>query len=114
MLVAPAIGGTARIVVPAASYTDFVITADWSPDGRQIALVRNDSLLVVDVDGPSRRYIGTGGGVGLHSCRWAPQGGLIACVLGNTFFVIVGGQLANLFTPSELVPTVGVRGSRSG
>ena len=114
VLVAPAIGGTARIVVPAASYTDFVITADWSPDGRQIALVRNDSLLVVDVDGPSRRYIGTGGGVGLHSCRWAPQGGLIACVLGNTFFVIVGGQLANLFTPSELVPTVGVRGSRSG
>ncbi len=107
LLVAPAIGGSARIVVPAASYTDYVMTADWSPDGRQVALVRNDSLLVVDVDGPARRSIGTGGGAGLqssglHSCRWAPRGGLIACVQGNPDFVTVGGEFANQ-SPSAIV-----------
>ena len=84
---APAHGGAPRQEVASRPGT-IVTSATWSPDGREIAYVRGDSLLARAVGSGSVRLIATG--ADLHSCRWAPDGARLACVSGNSFHVTVG------------------------
>jgi Tol biopolymer transport system component len=79
--VAPALGGALRPVV-APSAEGPVRTADWSPDNREIAFVRSESLLVQPLDGKPARFVGTS--EDLSDCRWSPGGRMIACVSGNS------------------------------
>ncbi|HET7459583.1 MAG TPA: protein kinase [Gemmatimonadaceae bacterium] len=103
---APAAGGGApRLEVPA-RHGVIVTSATWSPDGREIAYVRGDSLLA-RASGTGRvRLITTG--PDLHSCSWSPDGGRIACVAGNSFYVTVGsmrgaGPMFGNSAPSRIV-----------
>jgi serine/threonine-protein kinase len=90
--VAPALGGSSRPIVPP-SVNRSVASAAWSPDGREIAFVRADSLLVTDVVGRQIRLVATS--PSLHSCAWSPGGKWIACVQG-------AGSFANL-APNAVV-----------
>ena len=94
--VAPALGGPARNIVPRNSLSS-VSTASWSPDGRQIVFARMDSVLVANAGGQSARLLFKSGDPleGVHSCRWAPSGSLIACVAGNRRSRQPGGMFGN-------------------
>jgi Tol biopolymer transport system component len=84
-----ALGGPGRLVVPdtpdphvdpwAASGP--LMPAGWSPDSRQLAFARGDSLFVRDLDGGVPRLLAHGGE--MHSFAWSPDGRWIACVRGN-------------------------------
>ena len=107
VLIAPALGGSARALIPGRPETP-VTSADWSPDGRQVLYVRGDSLFVRAVDGEPERLIHVNNGEWLHSCAWSPTGRVIACVSGNYDFIRVGRRFGNL-APSQvlLVPAAG-------
>ncbi len=107
LLLAPALGGSARRLVPGRAEQP-VTTADWSPDGRQFLFVRGDSLFVSDIDDGLPKLIHAIGGEWLHSCDWSPNGLLIACVRGNHDFTRVGRRFGNL-APSQvfLIPVRG-------
>jgi Tol biopolymer transport system component len=82
--VIPALGGAPRLLVPA-RVSDWVEAA-WSPDGRSILYVADDSIFT--------RPLESGAAHGLarlaeaHSCVWSPDGRWIACVSGNRTFVL--------------------------
>ena len=108
---APAFGGPAREEVASRPGT-IIRSATWSPDGREVAYVRGDSLLA--------RTLGSGGvrlitaNADLHSCSWSPDGVRLACVSGNSFYVTVGsvsgvGPMFGNLGPSRivLVPAAG-------
>jgi Tol biopolymer transport system component len=87
--VVSALGGPARLVVPDehdprvdpwGSYGP-LMPAGWSPDGRRIAFVRRDTLLVRGLDGGAERALTQDGE--MHSFAWSPDGRWIACVRGN-------------------------------
>ena len=108
---APASGGPARQEVP--SRPGVVVTsATWSPDGREIAFVRGDSLLARAVGSGRDRLVTTE--FDLHSCDWSPDGDRLACVSGNHFYVTVGaifglGPMFGNLAPSRvvLIPAAG-------
>ncbi len=87
---APAFGGASRQEV-AARPGAIVTSATWSPDGREIAYVRGDSLLARHFGTNAIRLITTG--ADLHSCRWSPDAARLACVSGNSFYVTIGTTL---------------------
>jgi Tol biopolymer transport system component len=102
---APAFGGHAREEVPSRAGA-IVTSAAWSPDGREIAYVRGDSLLARSVGSGRVRLITTG--TDLHSCSWSPDGGRLACVSGNSFYITVGamsglGPMFGNLAPSKIV-----------
>jgi Tol biopolymer transport system component len=103
--VAPALGGSARPVIPG-SPTAAVRSATWSPDGTEIAFVRGDSLQVARPDGTVERVLGTG--YQLYSCAWSPGGHWIACADLNMNSEVPGTNFGNL-APSviELIPAEG-------
>lgn len=107
LLVAPALGGSARRLVSGRPEQP-VTTADWSPDGRQFVFVRGDSLYVRNVDDGPATLIHFSQGEWLHSCDWSPTGLVIACVRGNSDFTRVGRRFGNL-APSQvfLIPVTG-------
>ena len=97
--VGAAFGGASRpLIAPSASA--IVKSAAWSPDGKEIAFVRGDTLSAMLIDGGHVRMIATGSD--LHSCTWAPQGRLIACVSLNSLSVLPGPLFGNL-APSGIV-----------
>ncbi|MFL5615201.1 MAG: protein kinase domain-containing protein [Gemmatimonadaceae bacterium] len=102
---APALGGAARMEVP--SRSGIVITsATWSPDGREIAFVRGDSLLARGVGTDRNRFVTTG--FDLHSCNWSRDASRLACVSGNHFYMTVGttfglGPMFGNLAPSRIV-----------
>ena len=100
-LVAPALGGSARPLVPGRPDAP-VTVADWSPDGGQILFVRGDSLQVRTVEDGATRLLLANTGDWLHSCAWSPTGRVIACVSGNYDFVRVGRRFGNL-APSQVL-----------
>jgi Tol biopolymer transport system component/tRNA A-37 threonylcarbamoyl transferase component Bud32 len=101
----PAAGGSARQEV--ASRPGAIVTsAMWSPDGREIAYVRGDSLLARNVGLGRVRPISVGRD--LHSCSWSPNADRLACVAGNYFYVTVGaifglGPMFGNLAPSRIV-----------
>ena len=101
----PASGGAAREEVPGRPGA-IVRSATWSPDGREIAYVRGDSLLARAVDSKRERLIATGND--LHSCTWSPDAARFACVSGNSFYITVGpifgaGAMFGNLAPSRIV-----------
>jgi Tol biopolymer transport system component len=87
--VVSALGGSTRLVVPDehdprvdpwGSYGP-LMPAGWSPDGRRIAFVRRDTLLIRGLDGGAERALTQDGE--MHSFAWSPDGRWIACVRGN-------------------------------
>jgi Tol biopolymer transport system component len=103
---APASGGGPMREEVASRPGVVVTSATWSPDGREIAYVRGDSLLARDLGSGRVRLITTG--PDLHSCSWSPIGARIACVSGNYFYVTVGaiyglGPMFGNLAPSRIV-----------
>ena len=103
---APALGeGSPREEI-ASRAGAIVRSATWSPDGREIAYVRDDSLLARAVGTGATRLVATAPDV--HSCSWSSDGARLACVSGNSFYVTagavsgVGPMFANL-APSRIV-----------
>jgi serine/threonine-protein kinase len=76
----PALGGTARVLVPREA-AGVLLPGPWSPDGRMIAFVRSDSVLTMPVAGGATTAVTTGGDP--HSLAWSPDGRWIALVRGN-------------------------------
>jgi len=74
--VVPSLGGIPRVVVERGQH------ATMSPDGKAIAYVNRDTLLVRGVDGGPVRPLLTGLPE-LHSLAWSPDGKLIALIDGN-------------------------------
>jgi len=110
---APARGGSIREEV-ASRPGEVIRSAAWSANGRAIAYVRGDSLLVRAVGSGATRLLGTG--ADLHSCRWSPNDSWLACVSGNSFYVTIGavsgeGPMFGNLAPSRvvLVPATGGR-----
>jgi eukaryotic-like serine/threonine-protein kinase len=95
---APSSGGDARPEIPAPSGSP-IVSAEWSPDGRTIAYVVDDSLLLW-ANQRRERLLATIPKPAL--CRWSPDGRLIACASGNAFYLEPGIHFANL-SPSRIV-----------
>jgi Tol biopolymer transport system component len=95
---APSSGGDPRPEIPAAT-GGAITSAAWSPDGRTIAYVSGDSLLLW-ADQRRERLIATLRDPAL--CRWSPNARLIACASGNSWFLAAGILFGNL-APSRVV-----------
>jgi len=98
--IAPTLGGAARRITPVTESGDSVASAAWSPDGRDIAIARHDSLLLQSVSDGAPRLLAVS--EDLHSCDWSPDGKRIACVSGNRNYVQPGPAFGNL-APTALV-----------
>jgi Tol biopolymer transport system component len=98
--VAPAFGeaGTARVLVPARGLG--FSSADWSPSGAEIAVTHQDTLSIVAIAGGQSRNVAVVRD--LNGCVWSPDSRWIACVKGNSQYILPGVQFGNL-SPSALV-----------
>jgi serine/threonine-protein kinase len=94
----PSSGGAARPEMPAAVHGP-VISAVWSPDGRTIAYALHDSIYVRNPGGQTRPVAHI---VDPSLCQWSPNGELIACASGNSYYSRVGYFFGNL-SPSRIV-----------
>jgi TolB protein len=79
---APALGGTSRLLVAAAGS---LVAGPIAPDGRSFAYARNDSLYVQALQGSAPSLLAVAHE--LHSISWSPDGQWIAYVTGNIHFV---------------------------
>lgn len=70
----PALGGASRLLVPGVRF------GTWSSDGRRIAFVGGDSLMIRDENG---RSVFLTRSIDPHSPAWSPDGKWIAFVSGN-------------------------------
>ncbi len=86
----PASGGTPR---QEAAASGAVVSAAWSPDGRTIAYVVGDSILL-KTEGEASRLLATSYSV--THCRWSPDGTRLACAGGNAHFTNIGELFGNL------------------
>lgn len=98
--VAPAVGGAPRLVAAGGVDEAAVRSVSWSPRGDSLVIARHDSLLVIPLEGPGYRVVGTGEQI--HSCAWSPNGQWIACVSGNWIALIPGTLFGNQ-APSRLL-----------
>jgi TolB protein len=96
--IVPALGGVARRLVEP-SPTVSVYGPSWSPDGRQMAYVRDEAIYIHSVDGGTARRLADTPQP--HSLRWSPDGTRIAYVSGNVTFVFGTAHIANV-APSSL------------
>jgi len=95
---APSSGGDPRPEIPAPAGAP-IVSAEWSPDGRTIAYVVDDTLILW-ANQQRQRLLAT-----MHKpalCRWSPDATLIACASGNAFYLEPGIVFANL-SPSRIV-----------
>ena len=104
--VVPALGGTARAVVPRPS-SGARGYATWSPDGTRIAYVEGflgpgdtSAVYLQSVDGGDAVELAHG--LELHTLAWSPDGRFLAAVSGNYQFAYSPNVLGNL-GPSALV-----------
>ena len=75
----PALGGQGTVIAANALF------ACWSPDGKQVAFVVGDSLMIGGVNNETPRFITRA--LAPHSPVWSPDGKWIAYVSGNlTYF----------------------------
>ena len=106
--VSPALGGSSRLLAAGGVGEDAgVLSAVWSPRGDSVAIVRNDSLLILPLEGAGTRLVAHGNG--LHSCAWSPDARWIACVAGNHRSMRPGTHGFGNLAPSgiELYPASG-------
>jgi serine/threonine-protein kinase len=94
----PASGGAESPEVPPGR-TSPVVSAGWSPDGKSIGYVVEDSLFVRDAKNGSR---GIAGFFEPNACQWSPDGEYIACASGNAISMMVGSLFGNQ-SPSQIV-----------
>ncbi|HXY70396.1 MAG TPA: protein kinase [Gemmatimonadales bacterium] len=95
---APSSGGETQPEIPAPAGGS-VTSAEWSPDGKSIAYIVGDTLLLWAGQRRERQI------ALLHDpalCRWSPNGELIACASGNRFYLTPGIVMTNL-SPSRIV-----------
>jgi len=101
LYIVPTLGGQARQVVAGAGLSatspDLLLWGSWSPDGRRIAYVFDDTLLTQGTEESSR--IAVAYGPFFHSPVWSSDGRWIAIVSGNWQFSLSG----NLAPSSILV-----------
>lgn len=98
--VSPSVGGAPVLVARGTAGDGMIRSATWSPTGDSVAIVRNDSLMVIPLHGPAVRFVGAG--KQLHSCVWSPSGSRIACVSGN-WLSFEAGPLFGNEAPSSIV-----------
>ena len=77
--IAPALGGTAKVLVPGGSAP--LLPGPWSPDSKRIAFARNDSLYAMPAEGGAATLLAHGGD--MHSFSWSPDGRWISVVRGD-------------------------------
>jgi serine/threonine-protein kinase len=103
VFVAPSLGGSSSqiaAITPSATIpfvgASPIGSASWSPDGREVAIVENDSLVVQPAEGRAgaARFVAIG--YALHSCAWSPNGRWIACISGNVGYTVPGGAFGNI------------------
>ncbi|HUQ84521.1 MAG TPA: protein kinase, partial [Gemmatimonadaceae bacterium] len=75
-----------RVLVAPDSGATYVASAAWSPDGKEIAYVRDGVVLVRAAAGGVARRIADAHGA--HSLQWSPDGRFVAFVSGNTEFAL--------------------------
>ena len=104
--VVPALGGAPTLVVGEQSLGEHtavpaswgrsaaVLPGAWSPDGRQFAYVRSDSLLVTTLAGASSRLVAIG--KESHSVAWSSDGRWLAYVNGNRQSLEPGFHFGNV------------------
>lgn len=96
---APSSGGTPRQEIPRIAGASPVAWAQWAPDGKTIAFVVGDSLLLREEDGKSRILAQLNEP---NLCSWSQKGTQIACAVGNAMYAGGRGVFANL-APSRIV-----------
>jgi serine/threonine-protein kinase len=102
VMVAPALGGEARVLLTAEAG---VVGADWSPDGREVVFVAAGEVRIADVESGQQRVLGEF--LEPHSPAWSPDGTRVAVVVGNLSY-IVGASYGNAAVSSiVLVPVDG-------
>ena len=100
LAIMPVLGGQARQIAAGTRW------GNWSPDGRDVVYVRNDTLFRQSTDSARGTPLNTGDQTELHSPAWSPDGQWIAYVQGNTQFHL-NGNLAR--STIHLVPAVSNR-----
>jgi serine/threonine protein kinase len=98
-MVVSALGGVATPVARGDGESA-VVAAAWSPDGQDVAIVRDDSVFVVSVEARTARHIADLRE--LRSCMWSPTADSLACVRGNPRYNQPGPVFGNL-APSSIV-----------
>ena len=98
-MIVSALGGVARSVARGEGESA-IVSAAWSPDGQELAIVRGDSVLVVSVGARTERHITTLRE--LRSCTWSPVADYLACVRGNPRYSEPGLAFGDL-APSAVV-----------
>jgi Tol biopolymer transport system component len=95
---APSSGGDPRPEIPAPPQ-GAIASAAWSPDSKAIAYVVGDSLLLWAEQHRVRRV------ATIHDpalCVWSPDGRLMACASGNSYYLAPGLLFSNL-SPNRIV-----------
>ncbi len=82
--VAAGLGGGTPVTLIGATNTP-VQAATWSPDGRQIAFVRKDSLMIYTIASGASRFLVK---EAAKMCAWSPRGDLLACTTPRDFAAI--------------------------
>jgi serine/threonine protein kinase/Tol biopolymer transport system component len=88
----PALGGTPRQLVAPSMEAD-AFAPCWSPDGRQLAFVRSDTVYLIPSDGGTPQFLAATRGA--FGPRWSPDGTRIAYAAGNPRFVFGTTHLGN-------------------
>ncbi len=96
---APAGGGPARPESPGSPGVP-ITSATWSPDGKQLAFTRADTLFLQSPNAAPRmlaRIADPG------RCAWSPEGSLLACSSGNAIFTAAYLVTFGNKSPSRIV-----------
>jgi Tol biopolymer transport system component len=95
---APSSGGPARQEMQSLSQGP-IISAVWGPDGRTIAYALGDSVHVRNATGQTHALARI---PEASLCQWSPNGDLIACASGNSYYSRAGYFFGNL-SPSRVI-----------
>ena len=92
LYIVPSLGGTPRRLLDS-SPAGAAFGGSWSPDGRQVAFVRKDTVYVMPSAGGELSAIDVSANA--FGPRWSPDGKFIAYASGNPRFVFGTTHLAN-------------------
>jgi eukaryotic-like serine/threonine-protein kinase len=98
VLSAPSSGGPARQEMQPPPHAS-IISAVWGPDGRTLAYAVGDSVHIRNAAGQTRPLARI---PEASLCQWSPNGNLIACASGNSYYSRVGHLFGNL-SPSRVI-----------